>query len=262
MVDDIINDYVHNHIGTMDLCEKYGLKRWKVQKILKENNVKLRKKTPITKVNHDFFSNYNSNNVYWAGFILADGYVRDNNRNTLIIKLQKNDINHLYKFKKDIGYMGNVKVSETYCYISISSDKIIKDLSKNFEINNKKSLICYISEKIPKDLLKDYIRGYFDGDGCITYTSTDTMSFVGTYNTLNFIRYYFRKTINLTLRSKEIPTINQNKNVWSIMYYGKSSYKCLSHLYENSTTYLDRKFEKYEKIKNKYENKNLYLHTE
>lgn len=248
----MINDYIYNYLGTMELAFKYNVSRTTIQRYLINGGVKLRKRTPKIRVNHFFFSEYNENSCYWAGFILADGYIRTKNRFTLEIKLQKRDVNHLKKFKEAINYKDRVIERETYYSITISSPQIIEDLQNNFEIKNKKSLTCYISNKIPQKFLKDYIRGYFDGDGCITYTSTDTINFVGTEKTVDFIRNYFHDDVNIKLRSKEIPNIIKNDNVFTIIYSGKSAFKCLNHLYNQSSWFLDRKYEKYIGLVKKY----------
>lgn len=252
MKDDIINDYVINYLGTMELAVKYNVNRITIQRYLIAAGVKLRRITPKTKVNHFYFSNYNPENCYWAGFILADGYIRTNKRFTLEIKLQKQDVIHLHKIKKDMGYDGKVIEKETYFNISISSPQLIEDLNKNFGIYNKKSLTCTIIDKIPKIYLKDFIRGYFDGDGCITYTSIDAITFLGTEKTVDFIRKYFYNEVNITLRSKNMPDITKNSNICVIQYSGKAAFKCLQHMYENSTQYLDRKYLKYCDLIEKY----------
>lgn len=143
-------------------------------------------------------------------------------------------------------------VCSVFSAAQISSTQLINDLEQNFEIKNKKSLTCEISNKIPKKYIKDYIRGYFDGDGSITFTSTDTINFLGTKKTVSFIRDYFFH-IGLKLRSKDMPDICTNKNIFMINYSGVSAYKCLFNLYENCNEFLDRKMLLYKKIKNKYE---------
>lgn len=252
MKEEIINDYVNNYLGTMELAQKYNVNRITIQRCLIAANVKLRRITPKTKVNHFYFSNYSEENCYWAGFILADGYIRTKKRFTLEIKLQKQDVAHLHKIKSSMEFKGNIIERETYFNITISSPQIIEDLNNNFGIYNKKSLTCTIIEKIPKMYLKDFIRGYFDGDGCITHTTTATISFLGTERTVDFIRKYFYNEVGIRLRSKEMPDITHNKNICCIFYSGKSAFKCLHHMYENSTQFLDRKYLKYCSLIEKY----------
>lgn len=248
----IIDDYLNNYIGVMGLSSKYNLHRTIIQRILLRCGVSLRKKTPRTKVNHFFFSEYNEISCYWAGFILADGYIREKGRFTLEIALMKSDVNHLMKFKELIAFDGAIKEYKECFKISISSKQLVNDLAEKFEIYNNKSLTCYISERIPKKYMKDYIRGYFDGDGCITFTTIDTISFVGTAKTLLTIRDYFYKDCNITLRSKEYPNVIKHGNVYTLYYSGKSAFKCIHKLYLDSNNYLERKYNLYLKLKTKY----------
>jgi DNA-binding transcriptional regulator WhiA len=249
---EIIRDYTENFIGTLDLAAKYNFHRTTIQKILKEAGIKLRKKTPQINVNHFFFSDYNEFSCYWAGFILADGYIRSKNRFTLEIKLQKSDVRHLELFKKQIGFEGEVKIRSNYVSLSISSSQLISDLDKNFEIRNRKSLNCFITGKIPKQYLKDFIRGYFDGDGSITYTSTHTINFVGTYKTISTIRDYFFNECQIKLRSKDRPKIYRNRNVFVINYSGISAFKCIDFLYKPCKVYLNRKYNLYKQMEKDY----------
>lgn len=239
----IISDYVENKLSNSEISKKYNIHRSTVQRILKRNNVVLSKRVLVTKVNHNYFSNYNSKSCYWAGFILADGYIRPN-RPSLEIKLQKKDVGHLNKFKVDIGFEGKVTERDKYYDISISSTKIKNDLCNNFDITNRKSLTCFISDKIPSLFLKDFIRGYFDGDGCITFTTTNTINILGTYKTVDGIRTFFFEE-GVRLRSKEKPDIIHTGKIYQINYSGKSAIKCLNILYKDAETFLDRKFELY-----------------
>lgn len=252
MEESIINDYLNNFLSNSELSKKYSLHRCTIQRILKKNGVELRKKTPKLKVKHNFFSVYNEDSCYWAGFILADGYIRTNKRNTLVLKLKKDDYKHLIKFKTTIDYEGDIKIKNDYCVISISSSKIIDDLKNNFEITTKKSLTCYISEKIPQEYLIHFIRGYFDGDGSITKTTTDTINFLGTKKTLEFICEYFFTHHKIKLRSKDKPKIIKNKNIFLICYSGKTAFSILKLLYDNSKLFLNRKLNLYIKLKDKY----------
>lgn len=243
VVDSIVKDYVVSKLSNSEISNKYNIHRSTVQRILKRANIVLSKRVLVTKVNHNFFTDYNSKSCYWAGFILADGYIRPN-RPSLEIKLQKKDVEHLNKFKADIGFEGKVTERDKYYDISISSTQIVSDLYINFDITNKKSLTCSISDKIPSLFLKDFIRGYFDGDGCITFTTTNTINILGTFQTLDRIRTFFFEE-GVTLRSKDKPNIIHTGNIYQINYSGKSANKCLNILYSDADTFLDRKFNLY-----------------
>ena len=48
----IINDYNNNHISTNKIAAKFGVSKGVISRILKENNIELRK------TNHSYFANY------------------------------------------------------------------------------------------------------------------------------------------------------------------------------------------------------------
>lgn len=50
---------------------------------------------------------------------------------------------------------------------------------RNYGLTNNKSYNAFIPEQqIPNDLIRHYIRGYFDGDGCIFYNKTHSGLYV------------------------------------------------------------------------------------
>mgnify|MGYP002625860766 CR=1 FL=1 len=63
---------------------------------------------------------------------------------------------------------------------SVSSPKMKVDLIRLGAIPNK-SLILEFPKDIPNDLIRHFVRGYFDGDGCIS-KNEDRCSLVSTEN--------------------------------------------------------------------------------
>jgi hypothetical protein len=250
----IILDYTENFLSNYQICKKYGINRIYVQRVLKRNGVILEKRRSDIKVNHNFFREYNSYSCYWAGFILADGYIREDKRNTLCIKLSIRDIEHLEKFKNLIEFEGEIEKNDIFCRISISSKKIIHDLSEKFSIRSRKTYIAYIEEKIPYEFLSHFIRGYLDGDGTLCKTSCETLGFIGTKKTLESIREFIFQS-GIRLRTKERPEITENKssNIYNLSYYGKSAIKTCEILYKESEEIirLTRKFNIFETWKMK-----------
>lgn len=52
--------------------------------------------------------------------------------------------------------------------LQIGSKDIFNDLKNRFGIIQNKSLVIKLP-KVPKEFLGDFIRGYFDGDGCVHF---------------------------------------------------------------------------------------------
>ena len=111
-------------------------------------------------------------------------------------------------------------------------------------IELKTLVLSYPDEKIlPKELERHFVRGYLDGDGCISYhgLSNDkrayALGFTGTRNILEGIKKFF---------GKEEVKISPHNNAYQINIGGNiQTGKMLDILYSDATIYLDRKFDIY-----------------
>lgn len=119
------------------------------------------------KTNDELFDTINSNSSYILGLWAADGHVR---KNQFSITQSKKD---KYLLEKILHIMNsenklNVHNSDNL-YFNIYSEKIVSDIRKIFKnsIGKKTYELCF--PEIDEKYLPDFIRGYFDGDGCITY---------------------------------------------------------------------------------------------
>lgn len=124
--------------------------------------------------NEHFFHELNEKSSYWLGFLYADGYVRmkDNKSGELKIKLKDTDKNHIEKFLKDIECDKPIKCGidnkSKFCSVTIYSNLLVNRLFELGCVNNKTFKIMF--PNIESNLIKHFVRGYFDGDGCITKT--------------------------------------------------------------------------------------------
>jgi len=110
--------------------------------------------------------------AYWIGFIMADGCVIDDKKKQyqLIVGLAKKDYSHLEKLRKFLGTNKPIeKMKDDGCQLRINSKKIVRDLYKYGIIPNKTGR--EIVKGIPQKYLRDFIRGYFDGDGWIFHAT-------------------------------------------------------------------------------------------
>jgi hypothetical protein len=135
-----------------------------IWKILKKNNINCRgKKFRKHKINELFFETWTSNMAYILGFITADGNV---SKNSLRIKIHKNDIEILEFIKSNLGG-GPIRISkENYIIADFNSIKLIESL-KLYEVVPNKTAKLKLNFDIPEIYIRDYIRGLFDGDGCV-----------------------------------------------------------------------------------------------
>lgn len=127
---------------------------------------------PIFKTkNEKFFKRWSSEMAYVLGFILADGSLIISRRGAKYIEIETIDGDLLNSIKEKIN--SNLKIGERKrnkkwkkAYrLQIGSKEIFNDLLK-LGIKPRKTGFETMP-KVPMDYLRDFIRGYFDGDGSI-----------------------------------------------------------------------------------------------
>lgn len=206
--------------------------------------------------NKQYFYNIDTEEkAYWLGFIYADGCISQSskhNQNRLIISLSAIDVNHLYKFKKSIEFTGNIAIYKNmcpkaglknYCRIHINNKEFIEGLIMH-ECIPRKSLVLKFPEINPL-IIKHFIRGYFDGDGCITLGKDRLaqISLLGTHEFINSCVQIIYENLNIKLN------VNKNRSVFKFQTSSLYNVKTiLNWIYKDSTIYLDRKFKLYQYI--------------
>lgn len=132
--------------------------------------------------NERCFQSLNEESAYWLGFVLADGCMMRNNY-SLTIGLSRKDRAHLEKFARFLGGVTSIKdrMVKTYecCYVSIGSKQMFNDLLK-YGCTPKKSLTLKFPE-IPDEYFWHFLRGYFDGDGCVV-SKANSVAIIGSYS--------------------------------------------------------------------------------
>ncbi len=217
--------------------------------------------------NYNFFDSIDTEEkAYWLGFLTADGWINKNtktNAGALGIELQYNDIGHLKKFNKSIS--GNYKITDRWreCQIS-TKDKnkknhtccirifslVMYNSLVNIGFTNNKTYDANIPF-IPKDLIRHYIRGYFDGDGCFTYTAKSfNIRFVTASNKLYVDLLKILETIKINVSTSSYIS-EFNSEIYNIdINRKKDKIQFLDWIYKDCNIYLDRKYKKYLKVKN------------
>lgn len=211
-------------------------------------------------VDDTFFNVINTEEkAYILGFICADGHVENNH---IELELAEKDMNILYKIKKALKSNHPIKeVHKDNPYkrsknkdlilkrIRINSIHLVKPLMQ-MGLGGKKtySLNSFILNYIPKFLIRDFLRGYFDGDGNVMFGKKYSSGIK--YN----INICGNKDFLLGTFQRYFPTTNKlykdlySKQcyVWKISNKDKVL-KFLHYLYYNSSIFLDRKYLVYRK---------------
>ena len=111
--------------------------------------------------------------AYVLGFFAADGSMLTNNRGAHFIEFHITDFEVIEIIQKALG--SDHKISKrnlnnkwkTLYRLQIGSKEMFFD-PESFGFTQAKSKKMRLP-KIPKEFLADFVRGYFDGDGCIYF---------------------------------------------------------------------------------------------
>ena len=188
--------YYNQNLTIKEISHKLKISLTTITRYIKDHNLErdlVYRYTGVKKYSYDesYFEKINTpEKAYFLGLIYADGC---NTRKGLSIVLAKEDGYILENFKEKIQYTGKLyfkkRCKEQYkdCLaLNITSDKLSKQLIKLGVVPAKSLILTFPSEEIvAKELQSHFIRGYFDGDGCISGTYRKkvfykTLSLVGT----------------------------------------------------------------------------------
>lgn len=142
--------------------------------VLEKLILKLIFAVPIYKTkNENFFKRWSPEMAYVLGFFTADGNMIKNKRGAHFIEFQITDKELLGKIRKLLN--SNLKISErkrnnkwkNIYRLQVGSKIIFNDLLKLGFKPNKSRTIKFPS--VPLKCLPHFIRGYFDGDGCVSF---------------------------------------------------------------------------------------------
>ena len=242
-------------------------------KYIEENYPLYTNHTSSRRIRHDFFKNISTElQAYLLGFYAADGSINEK-RKTFRIHLQKQDSELVYLYKDIISPDARLFTIDAHnttgregmkinagesIGVDITSTILVTDLDNlNYGYNKSKKNL-----KLPElndDLIIHFIRGYFDGDGCITgWLSSEK-------GKSDRVRYSFDICVKTKSLLEEIEQFLDSYNIKVNMNYMKRDdiyriktssktevKKIFELLYSNSNFYLLRKFNKF----------NYYVNTE
>lgn len=214
-----------------------------IDRIAVSNNLKKRgfdtSRNPIIK---NIFSKIdNEEKAYWLGFLYADGYISKHNQ--IEVSLSIKDIEHLYKLKQFVNTNTKIIHDENRCRLLFCSKEMVEDLKRLGCINNKSLILDFPnSNQVPDELVRHFLRGYVDGDGCLCYTEK-TQSF-----SITSTKLFFDGMLERTGWDKAKCNYYPSGQAITWRCYKEKIPLYLHYLYDNSTIYLDRKYEKYKSL--------------
>lgn len=228
-----------------EIAEILGYSSVGIWKFLKRHNVKIR---PVgirrrLSLDESVFESINPDSAYWIGFLLADGnvYCKDKNQRTISLNLSFTDIFQVEKFRSfmksghKIHIFKNKPTNRYTAKLAFHSKKIAKDLNM-WGVTPKKSFTAKVHPNLKDN--RDFWRGVFDGDGCIS-TSKQGFTVMVLYGTKFIISDFTDFLDSYSIRHGKMLV---RKGLYSTQVCNKVGVSKLHDiLYNNAKTYLERK---------------------
>lgn len=195
----------------------------------------------------------NPRKAYWLGYLFSDGSLGKNN--SISLSCQWRDVEILERFKIDIGSSAPItehwnprrivkkrivessKMARFICHNKHMHDRLV-EIGGGRKKDERNSL-----PSIPTEFMKDFIRGYFDGDGCIYKRKGKKcnhyyISFCGKSNLL----FEMSQFISLRLGIKSSRVYDKTDQAGSSISWGGNNIikKFFEHFYDSDFC-LDRK---------------------
>lgn len=244
-----------------------------IQKHLKKMGVKIRNPQEAKRecraynVNDNYFKIQSHNMAYILGFLASDGGV-SKNTNHFTIDIQRTDEEILYKIKEELKFEGPIShyVNSHGCKYSrlrVCSHTIKQDLA-HYGIIPQKTFTLTPPLFLDEQYFISYIRGYFDGDGCIwiNYEKYSYNWYIcgARKEVIEWIQQVLLNKYGIiTSLATSTQTLSQGDPFYSIQVYKKETIlKLFEILYIPNSIYMERK---YKIMKNFYDIKSTRLYS-
>lgn len=218
-----------------------------------------------------FFETWSQELAYILGFVAADGYL---DRKGLHIGLQKGESEKLLleRFREILKSDTEIKERITKIrdksyeqyHLDIWSKNITKEFAK-YNIFSSKTFCLGRFDFIPQEYEISFIRGFFDGDGCVYRAkpkkeinkNRTVPGIIVTFGcadktTLEYLVEILNKygLIKVNIHEKDL---NSGNKFYNISYSTINSLKFFNIIYKDASLFLQRKYDKFIEIINERE---------
>lgn len=249
--DFLYTNLVINKLKQHEVAKIAGCTQTIISKYARRFNIELINHHLVYNTNEHYFKKWSSNMAYILGFITADGYIYER-KNSLRIELKDTDVEVLRFIISEISTNNKIRYRSrldnrtgkiyNQCKLSICSKILINDLNK-LGVTPRKSGKEYLP-KIPQEFLYDYIRGYFDGDGCFyigKYSTGSLRHNISIASSSNLIL----DSINKIVFDDSCRIVKKKKCYLLLIESQNNINKICSLMYKNNSFCLQRKKNKY-----------------
>lgn len=235
-------------IGSVEkVAKKHNISATRLSRLYKEWGVSIKSKngkfSRLYELNDDFFDTMSSLQYWFIGLMASDGCI-ERDRYIQIAQSGDDGMKLIEYLNKILDRNGSIRISKTgkkdaYSF-SFTSDKILEVLNKHNIVSNK--TYSYTMPNIPLKYLQDFLRGYVEGDGCITICTNKNgfeylhVSFVGT-------KEFILQVYNLLPDNKKGKYRKVNhSSVYNIWWNGKNAIDFCEWLFSTPNLYKSYKY--------------------
>lgn len=254
-----------NNISIRDISKQTGFNRATLSRMFERLGVKTTHGNHYRKYffDFDYFEKIDTaDKAYWLGFLYADGCVLPVNRygeQTFKLQLGEKDIDALEKFKDDLHSTYPIRKDSSHVranpkhqalvLLEQRSQKTVDDLKKLGCVESKSLILDFpTEEQVPKEYIYDFIRGYFDGDGSISFDKKRQIFYISFTGTENFI-----KTLSTFFVGGSVLRDKRKKNSWYFNLGGNLQVlQAYRLMYDDARRYLQRKYNIFQILVQKY----------
>lgn len=249
---DIKEHYMNTNKSVKEVSNDFGLSHTSVLYRLKKEGIDTKTRRKFS-IDDNFFEEIdNQYKAYSAGFIFADGYNNtDNGRISISIVAEDSDV--LEKINSCCNNENTIKEKEinngrNQVQTTLSSSQLSNDLENMGCIKNKSLSLTYPSKHIPYKLNKDFLRGYFDGDGSISFNrkaNSYLFSLCGTKEFLTEVQKILMGECDL----RKTKLTKRGENTYTLNYGGYNQIlRIKDFLYKDADIFMNRKFKKWKEL--------------
>lgn len=269
----IFQEYSTTNIGLNEICRRENVGRRNINLYMENRDLfvdDLKDQECITtktlySCNENVFNFIdNPEKAYWLGFLYADGY---NSGRYVQLTISYHDFNHLKKFRRFMQSTHCIRYRKTdhTVNITIVSKKLSNALTRLGCVRGKTYSANFPAlHNLRHIYYRDFIRGFFDGDGCIRkieyndvtcsnsiVRKTYKVSF--TVKMLHFAEQ-LKKAIEHIVAGIEVKIYHLCDKVYSDKIYDQYEVYIqgefwirafLDTLYRDTNIYMDRKYKRY-----------------
>ena len=249
-----------------EISKRVGNSRQSIAKSLRKIGVTVVNRHNITKFNENVFDTIDTEEkAYWLGFIYADGTISSQadgkkRRYRFELCLKLSDIAHLEKFndfmshtKRNISTKKSVLGGKEFysCRFGVTNRHLWETLYGYGCTPRKSYTLKFPDLSIFQDqsLVRHFLRGYFDGDGCITYDShkskdgkTRHSAISNVIGTMDFLTGFFNC---IGFSKKHIKPLKKDSEfTFQLNFFQNDTQRLIEFLYGDCNVYLDRKYKR------------------